>query len=501
MKKYLILLCLSVLTFSNGLFASNVAAYMTYGTFTTTSKGPYVETYISVIGNSLIFVKNANGKFQGAVDISVAFKLNGEIKHAQKYSLSSPEIADTTNKEFPNFIDEQRYSIAAGSYEMEMSITDKNKPNEKPCVTTVSIKVEFADALMSMSSIQLLESFTKSVTPSILTKSGYDLMPYVANYYPENISRIKFYTEMYQAKKILGEGEKFVVSFYIESYESKEKLSGYSGFNKQVVSDVNILLSEFNIEALPSGNYNLVVEARDKENKIEAQQKCFFQRTNKAAALNFDDIKTIVVGNTFVKNYKSIDSVGYYIKTLRPISSSTEIQFSENQLKGKNLELMQQYFYNFWKSRNATNPEQAWLDYYKEVMKVNKEYTSYGQKGFDTDRGRVYLQYGAPDQLTKYYTEPSALPYEIWEYYSLVDKSRILTNPGNRQSNKRFVFYNPDLVTNKFELIHSEARGEINNTRWKLNVYGRDTQSTNLDSEGVPDHFGGNANDNYNNPR
>lgn len=501
MKKYLIIFCLSLLSFINGLLASNVTAYMTYGTFNTTSKGPYVETYISVIGNSLQFVKNTSGKFQGTVDISVAFKLNGEIKSAQKYSLTSPEVADTS-KELPNFIDQQRYSIAAGSYEMELSIADKNKPNEKPFVTTVPIKIEFPDIMIGMSSIQLLESFTKSLAPGILTKSGYDLMPYVANYYPENISKIKFYTEMYQAKKILGEGEKFVVSYYIEAYESKEKLSNYSGFNKQVANDVNILLSEFNIESLPSGNYNLVVEVRNKDNKIEAQQKCFIQRTNKAAALSFDDLKTIVVANTFVNNYKSIDSVAYYIKSLRPISSSSEIQFAENQLKGKELELMQQYFYNFWKSRNASNPELAWLEYYKEVMKVNKEYGAYGQKGFDTDRGRVYLQYGAPDQINKNYTEPSALPFEVWEYYSLVDKTQVLTNPNNRQSNKKFIFYNPDLVTNKFVLIHSEARGEINNVRWKLQVYGRDTQSTNLDSEGVPDHFGGgNVDDDFKNPR
>lgn len=491
---------MSVLVFSNGLIASNVTAYLTYATFTSPAKGPYIETYISVIGNSLKFIKNSNGKFQGAVDISVAFKQNGEIKNAQKYSLSSPETTDTS-KGNPNFIDQQRYSIANGTYEMELTISDKNKPKEKPFVTTLAVTINFPDAIMAISTIQLLESYTKSTAPSIITKSGYDLMPYVANYFPENIGRIKFYAEMYQAKKILGDGEKFIVSYYLEAYESKEKLSDYSGFNKQVASDVNILLSEFNIESLPSGNYNLVVEVRDKENKIQALQKCFIQRTNKEATLSFDDIKTITVSTTFVSNYKNIDSMSYYIKSLRPISNSSEIQFSENQLKGKDLELMQQYFYNFWKSRNAVTPEITWLEYYKEVMKVNKEFGTYGLKGFDSDRGRVYLQYGPPDQRSNYTTDPSALPHEIWEYYTLVDKSKALTNPDNRQSNKKFVFYNPDLVTNKYELIHSEARGEINNTRWRLLVFKRTTQSSDLDNESVPDNYGGNVDDNFKNPR
>ncbi|MFL5762695.1 MAG: GWxTD domain-containing protein [Bacteroidia bacterium] len=499
MKKLLITIILTgAIAFTSA--AGSVTAFLSYGVFTTPAKGPYVETYLSFLGYTMHFVKNKNGKYQGTVDISIAFKQNEAIKAAQKYTLSSPEIADTTNG-FPNFIDQQRYPLAPGTYEMEMTIADQNKPSDKPVTSHVSVVVDFKEGLVGMSSIQLLEGYGKAANPGVLTKSGYDLTPYVSSYYPENIGRIKFYTEIYNAKKTLGEGEKMLVSYYLESYERKVRLNDYSGFNKQIANDVNILLAEFNIESLPSGNYNLVVEVRDKENKVQAQQTTFIQRTNRRAALSFDDIKSIAVSNTFVSVYKNIDSMAYYIRTIRPISGLSEIQFSENQLKGRELELMQQYFYNFWKSRDANDPEAAWLTYYEEVKKVNKDFGTYGLKGFDTDRGRVYLQYGPPDYRSKYDTEPSALPYEIWEYNTLVDRSLVLTNPANKQGNKKFVFYDPDLVTNKWTLIHSDARGEIFNTRWKLLVYKRDTQSSNLDDESVPEHFGGNADDNYNNPK
>ncbi len=89
----------------------------------------------------------------------------------------------------------------------------------------------------------------------------------------------------------------------------------------------------------------------------------------------------------------------------------------------------------------------------------------------------------------------------MWEYYSLVDKTQALTNPNNRQSNKMFVFYDPDLVTNRYTLIHSEGRGEISNTRWKLLLTKRSNQSTDMDDENAPLNFGGNADDNYRNPR
>ena len=139
MKKYLIILCLAMV---GKLYSVNITAYLTYSTFNIPDKGPYVETYLSVIGNTVKFVKNANGKFQGAIDIAVAFKLNGEIKNAQKYTLNSPETADTT-KGFPNFIDQQRYNLPNGLYEMEISIADKNSANAKPFTAKMPIKVEF----------------------------------------------------------------------------------------------------------------------------------------------------------------------------------------------------------------------------------------------------------------------------------------------------------------------------------------------------------------------
>lgn len=499
MRKYLILAMLTCCMLVNSSVSANVVAYLSTSSFNVPGKVPYYETYMSVIGNSLVFVKNASGKYQGAVDITIQFLQNGEVKNAGKYSLNSPEVADTS-KGFPNFLDQQRYTLANGNYDVEISIADKNKPSEKPLVTKLKATINFPDNLLSVSGIQLLESYAKAVTPSTLTKSGYDLIPYVSTYFPENIKKVKFYAELYNAKKVIGADQKMLISYFIEGYEKANKLSDFSAFSKQTTSDVNIVLGEFNIEALPTGNYNLVIEVRDKDNKLQAEQKYFLQRTNRAVQVSLEDLKSLDISKTFVGNYKSVDTLIGYLRCLRPISSQTEVEFAENQLKDKNLLLMQQFFYNFWKLR-SNDPEIAWLEYYKEVMKVNREFGTYGLKGYDTDRGRVFLQYGPPDQRTRSENEPSAYPYEIWEYYTLTDKTQALTNPYNKQSAKKFVFYNPDLVSNKYKLIHSNARGEVNNTAWNLLLHKRDTQNTNFDSEQAPEHFGGNSEDSFKNPR
>jgi GWxTD domain-containing protein len=499
MKKILILFVLTICLSVHYKVSANVVAYLSSSAFNVPGKGPYFETYLTVVGNSVSFVKNANGKYQGTVDITVQFLQAGEVKNAMKYSLNSPELNDTSN--FPNFLDQQRYMLANGAYDLEITIADKNSPSEKPLLTKIPVSINFPDNIMSTSGIQLLESYSKAVTQGTLTKSGYDLLPYVSTYFPPNINRLKFYLEIYNGKKVLGDGQKMILSYFIETFDTKTKLSDFTSFSKQTVNDVNILLAEFNIETLPGGNYNLVIEVRDKDNLLQAEQKCFIQRKNVSVQASMEDLKGIDISKTFAGNYKNADTLTGYLRSLRPIATSSEIEFLENQLREKNLTLMQQFFFVFWKSRYPDNPEIAWLDYAVEVIKVNKEFATYGMKGYDTDRGRVYLQYGPPNQRSMSDNEPSAYPYEIWEYNTLKDKRQILTNPYNTQSGKKFVFCNADLVSNNYKLIHSTAKGEIYNTNWQLLLHKRDTQSSDYDLQKAPDHFGGNSDDTFRNPR
>jgi hypothetical protein len=109
-------------------------------------------------------------------------------------------------------------------------------------------------------------------------------------------------------------------------------------------------------------------------------------------------------------------------------------------------------------------------------------------KGFETERGRVFLQYGKPDSRTQVPNEPSAYPYEIWWYYHY-----------KGQRNIRFVFYNPDMITNDYELLHSEALGEPNNPQWRLMLFSRTTAFRDLDEQMNRGHYGSFLEQNFRN--
>jgi len=240
--------------------------------------------------------------------------------------------------------------------------------------------------------------------------------------------------------------------------------------------------------ALPTGNYELNVEVKSKANEVLASRKLFFQRNSGNKILDADVTTPIEnIQTTFAYKYIYRDTLKEYLNSLYPIANPMEKQFIDNQLTAADVTSMQHFLYNFWYRRDKINPEASWLSYNEEVQKVNEEYGTRIQKGYRTERGRVYLQYGPPNTIARYYNEPSAYPYEIWHYYKL-----------ENQSNRKFVFINKNTATNDFELLHSDANGEAYEPRWELMLHHRNTQSgVDWDAEKVPGHLGSHSDDQY----
>jgi GWxTD domain-containing protein len=467
----------------------NLQALFSYKTFYSPENGPYIETYLSVNSETVKYVKNSNGKYQGAIEIGISFSDASGIKYTDKYNLLSPEVDDTTKIQF-SFLDQQRIPLAHGQYKLDLTITDKNA-SQKSYAISEAVTIQYYNNILAVSDIQFIDSYNKSTTPSIITKSGYDLVPYVDNFFTSQNKSLKFYAEIYNSDKIIGQTP-YLVTYFVESAESKQVIENLKGFHKQNPDKVNVLLREIPLSDLPSGNYNLVIEVRNQQNELLTSRASFFQNSNKVKLPSgASDYTQTDISNTFASYITDKDTLSDFINSLHPISSPLELTFLTNQMKLADVKIMQQFFYDFWAKRSPVNPEKAWLDYHQEVLKVNQAFSTKIIPGYATERGRVYLKYGPPNTMGKHYTEPSAYPYEIWHYYKM-----------GTQTNRKFVFYNPDLVTNDFILIHSDAQGEITNQRWQMIVYKRDTQSRDFDVETKStDYFGNQVNDNYINPR
>nr|NQU94437.1 GWxTD domain-containing protein [Bacteroidota bacterium] len=481
-------------------------AQLFYAKFYSPVDGPYVETYLSVVGSSVVYQMNENNKFQAKLEVTMIFSQEGNVVNFDKYELLSPEIEDTTTVDF-NFLHQQRFTLPNGIYDYEIQIRDING-TKPPFKTNQTVELDFPADKVTISGIELVESIKESTEPSVLTKSGYDLVPYVYNFFPDRINTIRFYAEIYNTLIVFGEDGKFVINYFIESYENEKRHTDFVRFKRETAEIANILFAEFDIEKLASGNYNLVIEVRDKQNELVTFNKLFFQRSNPDVEADNSDFLDMSIENSFVANYANRDTLLEYIHCLLPISTEIEKKFVKYQIDEGDADVttMQRYFLNFWLNRDELSPEYAWKQYLTTIDLVDEQFGypgKKGKKGYETDMGRIYLKYGPPNTITDrpYDASTSGLkindggvsapdggsvPYQIWHYYTL-----------NNQRNKKFVFANPNLASYDYVLIHSNVPGEINNENWQ------DELSRIKEGARLPDgdRYDGQSGDFYNNPR
>lgn len=491
MKRSFVIIMLAFLTLTGNaqVKAKRLKPYLSTTTYCAPGMTPFVENAIAIENRSAVYKEFEPGKFKATVEIQTIFRQEDKICAFSKIALDSPVVTDTANLDGA-FIDQQRFSLPNGMYQMEISITDTNSGDALP-VEAMDVEVNYPDDTPAISDILLFDSYAKAEKQTACTKSGFDFLPRVYPFYGANEDKLHFYTEVYNSDKLYDEG-KFLVNYYIETVESSNRMQNYF-FNKRFdVNKVNVLLNTIDISELPSGNYYLVVEMRDRSNELICSKSWFFQRSNPNKAYDIEDIAGVNIANTFVGSITEIDTLRKYIRYLDPICTELERDYCSNLVKTDDSKTMQQFLFNFWSKRSPMNPKQGLDDYLAAVRRVNMSFGTTSFPGYRSDRGYVFLKYGQPDKIMEVPDEPAARPYEIWHYYQVAN-----------QRDKKFVFMAPDRSTNDYQLIHSNMVGEINNPRWPMEIYTVYGQGYDqgVDQTEYERGWGSHAVDLYNNPR
>ena len=476
--------------------AQDLRAEFALAKFRSPDDGPYLETYLRIKGSSVLLNAEEENAFS---EVLITYKVTkaGNTIFEDAYKVRGPEVKTGTAP--MDFIDQQRFSLKGGKHELVMTIKDINNPNGRQAKIRQEVVVEQKLLKVFMSDIQLIDTYSKTVEKNVLSKAGYDMVPYTSNYYPETRNELTFYCEVYNTLRKIGAETEFLVDMYIENADDGKIVRNLRKYFKRSGALVVPVLHTFPLDAIESGNYNLVVESRDKKNELLDRKKMFIQRSNSIEIEDYVSTANLTereteLDRTFVGKYNRPEELEEYIRCLHPISNQEEIFYVNRRTNFNDPNMMKQFLFNFWMKRNPDNPEKAWLDYWKEVEKVNASYTSNLNKGYDTDRGRVYLQYGPPNTIAPQLFEPNTYPYEIWHYYQLEDH---LNAP---QSNVKFIFANTEIGSKEFDLIHSDAKNEVNNRRWHHDLHKRSSMSTDLDQEESGGHYGGKSKDLFENP-
>lgn len=469
--------------------SQNVRAYLSYNTFYSSKEGPYIETYVSIDGTSVEWKKNGNNLYQAQLELTIIFEQDTNVINYSKVIVKGDEVKDSAGMNI-EFMNTQRFALPNGEYKLKVKIDDLNDTLHPEYIIS-PLAIYVPDTSASISSIEAVKTLSKTTKAKVNSHSGFDMIPNIYNYFPVKDSIFTFYAELYHIDKSIGANEPYIMNYYISNFESNTIIPKYKKFERRTAKEIDAILGQFDISGLASGNFVFTIELINRDMKLITKGEYFFQRDNPNVKLEADDIESVNVINTFAELITGKDTLEDILLAMEPISTEPENEFIKYIIKQGDEHVMQQYIYNYWQKRNPLEPSKPFVAYMIEVMRVNREFGTSIKKGYETDRGIVYLKYGQPNSIMKQYHEPATYPYEIWHYYGI-----------RGQGNVKFVFYNTDLATNDFELLHSNAIGEINNYRWKLTLRKRDKGFNSVDETGGGfDEWGTHYEEYYEQPR
>lgn len=478
MKSLSTILLILLISFASNGQERRLRAYLDNKQFFAPEVGNYVEFHLQFIGYSI----NYKGIDDGLIgDLAVSMKISnmdGIVKQ-DAYRLETPFMKDSV---VDDFYDVRRIPLEPGTYEFELELTDLNSDNAPLKSTQMLVVSEMSDAI-SISDIEVAEYATKGDGTSPFFKSGYDIIPRLVTFYPKELSSIPVYFELYNTNELPD--SVFAVRQTVTNAGTGVELMELRQTTRHFTSPVVPYLRELDISTVPTGKFIVSYKLLNRNMLELAEESYEFERSNDGAyELNAAEV---VIDPAF-QNSITDDSVGFYLESLIPISSATGVKNIIAVSKSQDGNEARKHIQLFWMATDPDNTYESWMKYKIQVQRVERIYSNNFQEGFETDRGRVFLQYGPPTNIIKRDNSTSEYPFEIWVY-----------NEIGKFSNKRFIFYNPDLVNNTYRLLHSDMVGELKNPGWQRELSKRNTSGVSTDNPNgnTEDQFGGGASEYY----
>ncbi len=444
-------------------------------------KGAYIEIYSKFKARSLQWSSPQDDllKLYSEIEMICIIEQGDSIIVADRYRIMSPEGSSPSD-----YWDMKRYGLDTGEYFLTMQYVDLNNLNDTLEYRT-NIEIDFAADEVLFSDILLIEEVASQDSSFAFSKNNFSFEPLEFNLLNASDHNLIFYTELYNADQ-LGD-EAVVLKYYLENADVKG-LDRYTktGYKKVVPSSSYPVLLDFSVKELISGNYILHLELNDRSKRMICEKQSAISVYNP-----YEDYKNeLNLGENYESSFVQFfteDELNYSLKAIFPRVGNNMTELLNAIIRNKELEPKRYFLYSFWSAVSIQDMKSHYEAYMDVAKAVDNSYATNVFHGFETDRGRIFLKYGKPDDLVFEEDEQTAPPYEIWIYNHI---------PETQQTNVKFLFYNPTLVTNDFVLLHSNCRGERNNPRWEMDLYSdavNELPGNYIDNREMPDNFNRNA--------
>ena len=425
-----------------------------YAQFAYDSSSNYIEFYYSFGQKGLAQTQtDSTVLLEGILDIEITDTSTNTTVIDREWKINH-EIIDTSdmNKSLVGIIS---FILPASEY---VCVISGRNFNDSTIIRTYKepIKVApFVGNTLSISNIQiasniLQESPNKS---SVFYKNSFEIIPLPTSIFGENLPVLFHYFELYNLQNL---NNNFPLKLSTLVYNSRGDIFYRKSKNLTKTTDSRVEVGTIPVNKFPTDSYTLSVSLIDSIGSYGVSSSKKFYVLNPSVEIN-DSIYSQIT-DVFATHFGAMaeEELDDLFQKSKYIATHQEID-QYNSLTGK--EGKQKFLYQFWNVRDS-EPSAArnefYLEYLKRIEVSNQQFAALGKKGWQTDRGRVFLKYGEPSEIERFPNQIDSKPYEIWLYNEI-------------EGGIIFIF--ADLTSfSDYQLIHSTARGELRDDNWQRRI-------------------------------
>lgn len=460
-------------------------AYFNYKQFFTPAKESYIELY------ALYPILNSNGALnfefkneQVNLFVEIEMFQNDKKTKSVNFKVNSPVFKDST---LYDFSDVYRLQVTEESTQLKISILDLNQQEGGKRAFMLMLNVKAFHDHVFISDVEMSSYVNKTIKNTAFNKQGIYIYPDVNEYFKENVDTVFTYFEVYNLE---SDKQYFLERNIVDLNQNIGAIQAFKKITKLSFDSTKVVLDKIDIQNLYSGNYQISYVVYEKESKSEiASQQISFFRNKTKPTFNFTTVDSTALKNSFAYDFQ-FDSLFKAVSSLQPISDAIEERainqtlITKDHWKAKdNYDALAGFMYIFWKKRSFNNAGFEWEKYNDKVVEAERSFGVRGIPGYKSDRGKLFLKYGKPDEFIARDNDNSTYPYEIW-FYKKFDV----------YINKKFLFYDRTLVGKDYVMLHSNVPGYVQNPYWEIEIQSR-TDNSVKSMDMLNDYQGQNSND------
>lgn len=406
-----------------------------------------VELYYSFSRTGITYVTDSAGYSAGA-DLALYVRQGDSLFQADRW-LVPYRIQDTLNQA-PGMalVGVYKLHLPAGMYSFKIFGRDRNDARRMDSVSFRLPVRPIGPGAPVMSDIQFASMIRQGTKGGLFYKNTLDVIPNVGGLYSEEQSCF-FYAEAYN---LLGSDDtsKYSVQASVLDAVGRELSSRERPPRRR--SESCVIVDQFPVANLRTGTYTLTLALLDTAKKVLASSGRKFFVLNRSLGV---DSSMLTAGSGLpLPEYMSMDEGELDREFKWSVWEATSAEKDQYE-KLQGIDAKRRFLTDFWKKRGPGVRE----EYLARAAYANSNFAAMRREGYRSDRGRVYIMYGIPDDLERHPNETDMRPYEIWSFHGI-------------QGGVVFVFVQRS-TGGDYELVHSTHRNELNNPNWMNEAYAR----------------------------